>query len=64
MKTNASHCGLDFKIPLKPEYFFDNAVMVALAGHYQKEFCNPQNVLDIQTDEWHYRDYVNRKFGL
>jgi len=64
MKTNASHCGLDFKIPLKPEYFFDNAVMVALAGHYQRKFCKLQNVLDVQTDKWHHRNYSIRKFGL
>lgn len=64
MKTAAGRCGLNFKIPLRPEYFFDNAVMVALAGHYQRKFCKPQTVLDVQTDKWHYRNYLNNKFGL
>ena len=64
MRASASRYGLDFKNPLKPKYYFDNAVMVALAGYCQRKFCNPQNVLDVQTDKWHFRNYINNNFGL
>ena len=62
MKIAAGRKNLDFKAPKELDYCFDNAVMIALAGYYQRKFIEPQAVLDAQPSRWHYANYFNNYF--
>jgi len=62
MKIAADQKNFNFKAPEKIDYCFDNAVMVALAGYYQKKVLESQTVLEAHPDQGHYQYYFNKYF--